>query len=140
MGSWLSAACFLLLLAVAASLSLRGVPLGQRRREEGLLLAAVLVAWLAVAVAAPELLPADAENGTPEGAVAVVAGLVALAVGLVLALRRGAVALLPLAPLLVLAAPWFTARPRVSLLVAVCGLALASAAWVRTRRDYDRAA
>lgn len=109
---------------LACVLAVSALPL--EPRGVGLLLA-VLAAWFVLVRAAPDLLPADAENGTREGAVAAAILLATLVVGLALSLRRGLVALAPLVPLVLLATPQLADRPRVALAVAaVVGLVAAS--------------
>jgi hypothetical protein len=102
------------------------------------LLAGALGAWLLVVRVAPELVPADDEHGTFEGAIAVLVLGLTLAAGLHLARSRGGAALLPVIPALVLAAPQMTARPRWSLLVATLILCVASVVWTRGRPARPR--
>ena len=115
---WLGGVAFVFLLGVACALALARLPLRSALRTDGWLLGSALGAWLLLILVAPELLPADEEHGTLEGALAVVVlgAILTLAVLLVSSHRPGAV--LAVAPVVVLAAPQLTSRPRVSLLVA----------------------
>ncbi len=117
------------LLAVLARL-----PLRTHAVRDAPLLAGTLGAWLVLASAAPDLLPADAENGTAEGTVAATLLLALLAGGLVLARTRRPIMLVPLVPAAILAAPQLGDRPRVSLLVVLCVLGLGVIAWWRLDR------
>jgi hypothetical protein len=135
---WPGAVLFLLLLALACSLALMRLPLGAATRTDWVLLAGALVAWLLVARVAPELVPADEEHGTFWGVLAVIVLGVTLAVGLRLASSRGVVALVPVLPALVLAAPQLTVRPRWSLLVATVLLGTATVVWTRGRNQRAR--
>jgi hypothetical protein len=131
--AWVGVVVFLLLLALGCAIALARLPLRAATPTDWLLLPGALGAWLLVARVGPELVPADEEHGTFEGAVAVVVLGVTLAIGLHLARSRGPVALLPVLPALVLATPQMTARPRWSLLVATLILCVASALWTRGR-------
>jgi len=132
--AWVGVVVFVLLLAFACTIALARLPLRAATRTDWLLLAGALGAWLLVARVGPELVPADEEHGTFEGAIAVLVLGLTLAAGLHLARSRGAAALLPVIPALVLAAPPMTARPRWSLLVATLILCVASVVWTRGRR------
>jgi hypothetical protein len=131
--AWAGVVVFLLLLAFACTIALARLPLRATTRTDWLLLAGALGAWLLVVRVAPELVPADEEHGTLEGALAVLVLGLTLAAGLHLAQSRGAAALLPVIPALVLAAPPMTARPRWSLLLATLILCVASVVWTRGR-------
>ncbi len=126
---WTAALPFLVLLAIALGLGLARLPLRARMRADGPLLAVLLAGWLLLVLAAPDLLPADAGHGTLAGAGAVTVLLAVGAAALVLARRWGPVALLPLAPLTVLALPAFDTRPRVALLVAGVSVPAAAVCW-----------
>ena len=132
--AWVGVVVFVLLLAFACTIALARLPLRAATPTDWLLLAGALGAWLLVARVGPELVPADEEHGTFEGAIAVLVLGLTLAAGLHLARSRGAAALLPVIPALVLAAPPMTARPRWSLLVATLILCVASVVWTRGRR------
>jgi hypothetical protein len=132
--AWVGVVVFVLLLAFACTIALARLPLRAATRTDWLLLAGALGAWLLVARVGPELVPADEEHGTFEGAIAVLVLGLTLAAGLHLTRSRGAAALLPVIPALVLAAPPMTARPRWSLLVATLILCVASVVWTRGRR------
>lgn len=86
--------------------------------------ALVIPAWALVALAAPKLLPADAEHGTTAGTLAVVCLVTAITCGLLLARRRGAAVAAALVPLVVLVLPAVHTRQRLSLLIAVAVLGL----------------
>lgn len=126
------------LVAAVVLASLRAVlarlPLRTHAGRDAPLLAGTLGAWLVLAAAAPDLLPADAENGTAEGTVAAALLLALLAGGLVLARTRTPIMLMPLVPAAILAAPQLGDRPRVSLLVVLCALGLGAIAWWRLDR------
>lgn len=134
------AAAFALLVGLAVGLAVVSLPVRVRSRREPLLLAGALLAWLVAARVTPELLPADAEHGTREGALAVALLATVLVAGLVLAWCRGPAYLLPLLPVIVLAAPQLTSRPRWSALVtcALCGGAIAAWWWLSTSRRPRR--
>ena len=133
--AWFGGAAFLLLLALAlAFFAARAGALRPAQRTEGWLLGIALVAWLLLVVVAPELVPADEEHGTVEGALAVVALGAMMAIGLLLAASDRPAALLAVAPALVLAAPQLTSRPRWSLLVAMLALGVAAVIWARGRK------
>jgi hypothetical protein len=136
--AWVGVVVFLLLLALACTIALARLPLRAATRTDWLLLAGALGAWLLMVRVAPELVPADEEHSTFEGAIAVLLLGLTLAAGLHLARSRGAAALLPVIPALVLAAPQMTARPRWSLLVATLILCVASVAWTRGRPARPR--
>lgn len=125
------ALAFTLLVGAALVLAVVSLPDRAWSRQEPLLLLAALGAWLVVVRVTPELLPADAEHGTREGAVAVLVLAVALGAGLALAWRRGAAYLVPLVPLALLAAPQLTSRPRWSALLVALLLVSAVVAWRR---------
>ena len=131
--AWLGGAVFLLLLVSALALALARLPLRAALRTDGWLLGNVLGAWLLLVVVAPELVPADEEHGTLEGVLAVVALGAILAISVLFTRGERWVALLAVAPALVLAAPQLTSRPRWSLLVATLLFGLAAVVWARGR-------
>ena len=135
---WPGAVIVTLLVLVACAVSLIRLPLRAAARGEAALLAGVLCAWLLFAVAAPGLVPADPEHGTREGVVAVVVLGAVLSAGVLLASRRGPIALLPLIPLALLATRLLTERPRWSLLLVTFVLVSAAAVWARGRRNSVR--
>ena len=136
--AWLGGAAFLLLLVSALALALARLPLRAALRTDGWLLGSVLGAWLLLVVVAPELVPADEEHGTLEGVLAVVALGAILAIGVLFTRGERWVALLAVAPALVLAAPQLTSRPRWSLLVATLVFGLAAVVWARGRNARAR--
>lgn len=144
-GSTGGALLFALLVATALTLAIASLPQQIRSREEPRLLIGVLLAWLVVVVVTPELLPADVENGVRAGAFAVVVLAVAFAAAFSLAWRHGPAYLLPIAPVIVLAAPQLSARPRWSALLVVLILGAATLMWwqlaasTRPQRSTDAA-
>ena len=136
---WLGVAPFVLLLALAVGLALRRVSLLDRLAVDGPLLAGALGVWLLFALVGPELVPADAEHGTREGALAVGVLGVTTATALMLTRTGGARYLLPLVPAIALATPFLTSRPRWSLLVTVVILGAAVVAWMGLRPGGARA-
>ncbi len=120
---------FVALLAASLVAALARLPLRRRLRADGPLLAVLLGGWLVLALAGPDLVPADEGHGTLAGAVAAAALLGLLAVAFALTPRWGAIALLPLAPVVVLVAPAFDARPRVALLVVTVSVVVAAVCW-----------
>ena len=139
---WPGGVAIVVLLGLACALALARLPLRSALRSEAWLLGTVLGAWLLLVVAAPGLVPADEEHGTLEGVLAVVALGAILTIGVLLAWRGRLVALLAVAPALVLAAPQLTSRPRWSLLVATLVLGGVAVVWARgrdARADAPRA-
>jgi hypothetical protein len=138
-GGWPALVPVALLLAVAVLAAIAQLPLRESSRGDVALACAAVIGWLVVAASTPDLLPADAEAGTREGALAVVLLAAAAVAGLWLVSRHGAIALLALAPVVLLALPALGSRPRVSLLVAGAALLTVLAAIGVLRRVYGRA-
>ena len=136
---WAGVAPFLLALAVACGLVLSTLPLRDRLRADGPLLAGAVGGWIVVAAAVPGLLPANESHGTLAGAVAAVLVVALVGAAVLLALRYGPAALLPALPALALTAPFFDDRPRVALLGVGVTAAVAAAVW-GLRRDAWRPA
>ena len=141
-----AAAAVVALLVLALAVAVARLPVRLDWRGEGVLLAGALGAWILLALVTPDLLPADEVHGTFAGTASVVLLLAAIGTGLAAALRAGPVALVPLAPAAVLAAPQLGERPRASLLVTIVVLAGASVFWARLwktrtprQRTYDGA-
>lgn len=132
---WVAALPFGVALTFACLLALRGVPVVREWRRELPLLATLLAGWLVLVLAAPDLVPADAEHGSLAGALAVTLLLGLWGAAFAVARRWGARALLPLAPTLVLAAPAFDTRPRVALLVVVVFVAAGALWWGKLARS-----
>ena len=130
--AWLATLPFLVAVAVATSLAVRSLPLRGRLRAEAALLAGGVVAWVVVACVAPNLLPANEQHGTREGALAVVLLVALIVVAAVLATRHGSAVLLSALPLLLLALPVFDEHPRWALLwIAISGVVVALFWWSR---------
>jgi hypothetical protein len=127
--AWAGVLPFLLAVALASGLALGTLPLRGRLREDGPLLAGGVGAWVVVAFAAPDLLPANEEHGTLEGSLAAVLVAALIGAAVVLALRFGPAALLPALPLVLLTAPFFDDRPRAALLGVAATAALAAVVW-----------
>jgi hypothetical protein len=127
LGHWQGIVLLAVLLAAALGLALSSAAPRREAFRPTALDALVVLAWALTALAAPKLLPADAEHGTTAGTLAVVCLVVALAAALALAGRRPAVAA-ALVPLVVLVLPAVYTRQKVSLLVAAATVCLVAAA------------
>jgi hypothetical protein len=114
---WLAVAPFLALLVLALALALASLPVRGPGGVGWSALASVLGAWALLAVVAPRLLPADEENGTLAGTLALLLLLCLLGAGAFLARRVGVSGLLIALPTLVLVLPVFEDRPRLTLLL-----------------------
>ena len=129
---WAALVPLVILLGAAVGLALMSAAPSRKAFRPSPLDALVLPAWVVTAVAAPKLLPADAEHGTTAGTIAVVVFLVALAAGLASVRRRNAAVAASLAPLVVLLLPAVNTRQNLSLLVAAVTLCVVAVA-VRAR-------
>jgi hypothetical protein len=114
-------------LVLAVAISVPPHP-GTRELELG---AAAVGAWLILLAAAPELLRSDRLGGTTTGALALVALCVGLALGIALVSRKGAIGFLAGIPFVLLVLPEFALHTKWSLLAALGGIALVTAAMRR---------
>jgi hypothetical protein len=117
-----------LVLVCAVGLGLASAAPSRKALRPTLLVAFVLLGWLVAAVAVPKLLPAEAAHGTRAGTLAAVCVVAALAVGAWLVARgspRIALALIPLAALLV---PAVYTRQNLALLLSLGTLSLVALA------------
>ena len=115
-------------LVLAMVISLPPHP-GTRELE---LAAAAVGAWLILLAAAPELLRSDRLVGTMTGALALVALCVGLALGIALVARKGAIGFIAGLPFVLLVLPEFALHTKWSLLAALGGIALVTAAMRRS--------
>jgi hypothetical protein len=126
---WQAIVPLAVLLAAAFGFALMSAAPSREAFRPTALDALVVPAWALMALAAPKLLPADAEHGTTAGTLAVVCLVVALATALALVGRRGPAVAAAVLPLVVLVLPAVYTRQKVSLLVAaatVCVVAVAA--------------
>ncbi len=127
-----------LLLVLALGLAVASASPSRDALRPTPLAALVVAAWIVVAVAVPHLLPAEAVHGTRAGTLAAVCVVGALAAAVVLVVRRGPRAAVALTPLAALLLPAVQDRQNLALLLSVTTLALVALTAIAARMAAGR--